>query len=128
MVRYVPAMLLLVCVCACSQGASQNSAPEIIEPDARHIALAEELTPSDPDLSAVYDRSCRACHALNGLGAPLTGHSAAWTPRFDARGLDGMLASVRSGRGAMPAMGYCPDCTDDTFEALIEFMSTEGQS
>ena len=128
MVRYAPVALLLIWAGACSEGASENSAPEVIEPDARHIAMAEELTPSDPELSAVYDRSCRACHALNGLGAPLTGHSAAWAPRFEARGLDGMLASIHSGRGAMPAMGYCPDCTDDTFEALIEFMSTEGQS
>ena len=128
MVRYAPVALLLICAGACSEGASENSAPEIIEPDARHIAMAEELTPPDPELSAVYDRSCRACHALNGLGAPLTGHSAAWAPRLEARGLDGMLASVHSGRGAMPAMGYCPDCTDDTFEALIDFMSTEGQS
>lgn len=128
MVRYAPVALLLMWAGACSEGASENSAPEVIEPDARHIAMAEELTPSDPELSAVYDRSCRACHALNGLGAPLTGHSAAWAPRFEARGLDGMLASIHSGRGAMPAMGYCPDCTDDAFEALIEFMSTEGQS
>ena len=126
--RTVSAILLFVGVCACSQEASEQAAPELIEPDAQHIALAEELVPSDPALAAIYDRSCRACHALNGLGAPLTGHSAAWSPRFEARGLDGMLDSVRAGRGAMPSMGYCPDCSDDTFEALIEFMSTEGQS
>ena len=126
--RTISAILLFVGVCACSQEASEKVAPKLIEPDAQHIALAEELVPSDPALAATYDRSCRACHALNGLGAPLTGHSAAWSPRFEARGRDGMLDSVRAGRGAMPAMGYCPDCSDDTFQALIEFMSTEGQS
>jgi len=25
-------------------------------------------------------------------------------------------------------MGYCPDCTDENFRALIEFMSAEGLS
>ena len=66
--------------------------------------------------------------ATPGLGAPLTGHSAAWAPRIDQRGMDGLIASIHSGRGTMPSMGYCPDCTDDDFRALIEFMATEGQS
>ncbi|MEZ5999527.1 cytochrome c5 family protein [Hyphomonas sp.] len=127
MVRTFSATLLLACICACSRGVGGNAPPEIVEPDAPHIALAETLVPSDPTLAATYERSCRACHALNGLGAPLTGHSAAWTPRFEARGTDGLLASVHSGRGAMPAMGYCADCTDDDFRALIQFMSAEGQ-
>lgn len=128
MVRIFSATLLLACVCACSRSAIGSSTPEIVEPDARHIALAESLVPSDPDLAAIYDRSCRACHALNGLGAPLTGHSAAWAPRIDQRGMDGLIASIHSGRGTMPSMGYCPDCTDYDFRALIEFMATEGQS
>jgi cytochrome c5 len=127
MVRIFSATLSLAFLCACSPGAAENAAPNIVEPDAPHIALAETLVPSDPDLGAIYDRSCRACHALHGLGAPLTGHSAAWAPRFDARGMDGLIASVHTGRGAMPAMGYCPDCSDDDLRALIEFMATEGQ-
>ena len=127
MVRTVSATLLLASICACSPVAAGNSPPEIIEPDAAHIALAETLVPSDPDLAATYERSCRACHALNGLGAPLTGHSAAWAPRFDARSMDGLLTSVHTGRGAMPAMGYCADCTDDDFRALIQFMAAEGE-
>lgn len=124
--RRLAATLLLTCISACSPVAAGNSTPESIEPDPSHITLAETLVPSDPGLAATYERSCRACHALNGLGAPLTGHSAAWTPRFDERGMDGLLASVHSGRGAMPAMGYCADCTDEDFRALIEFMSKEG--
>ena len=119
-------VLLLVVVSACAQKNAEE--PTLtMEPDASHIALAETLVPTDPELAAIYDRSCRACHALDGLGAPLTGHAAAWAPRFDVRGPDGLLASVHSGRGVMPAMGYCADCTDDDFRALIEFMSTEGQ-
>ena len=126
MVRTFTATLVLACMCACSRGAEEIAAPEIVEPDAAHIALAETMVPADAGLAAIYDRSCRACHALNGLGAPLTGHSAAWEMRFEQRGMDGLLTSIHSGRGTMPAMGYCPDCTDDEFRALIEFMSTEG--
>ena len=95
-------------------------------PDAAHVALAETLVPADETLAAIYDRSCRACHALEGLGAPLAGDSAAWSPRITERGMDGLLASVHSGRGSMPAMGYCADCSDEDFRALIGFMSTEG--
>jgi cytochrome c5 len=128
-VRKFSATLLLACVCACSRSAIGSSTPEIVEPDARHIALAESLVPSDTVIAAIYDRSCRACHALNGLGAPLTGHSAAWAPRYrPAR--HGWIDHVNSfgTRYAMPSMGYCPDCTDDDFRALIKFMATEGQS
>lgn len=128
MVRIFAATLLLACICACSRDAAGSSLPEAIEPDATHISLAETLVPSDPTLAAIYERSCRACHALNGLGAPLTGHAAAWTARFEQRGEDGLLSSVHTGRGAMPAKGYCPDCTDEDFRALIEFMATEGKS
>ena len=115
----------LVLLAACSPK-SAGTAPVAIEQDAAHVALAETLVPADEALAAIYDRSCRACHALEGLGAPLAGQSAAWAPRLEERGMDGLLASVHSGRGTMPAMGYCPDCTDDEFRALIEFMSTEG--
>lgn len=120
------AALCLAAVCACSQNPSENPS-EIVEADPAHAAMAETLVPADPGLAAVYERSCRTCHALDGMGAPLTGHAAAWAPRLEARGMDGMLASVHTGRGVMPPMGYCADCTDETFTALIEFMSTEGQ-
>jgi len=125
-VRKFCGLLLLASISACSQPPAE-SGPAIVVPDAVHVSLAETLVPADPTLAAIYDRSCRACHALDGLGAPLSGHTAAWTPRLEERGLEGVLASVHTGRGAMPPMGYCPDCTDEDFRALIEFMSTEGQ-
>ncbi len=127
MLRKLWGSLLLLSLCACSQETAV-SAPTIVAADAAHVSLAETLVPDDPALAAIYDRSCRACHALDGLGAPLSGHAAAWAPRLEERGLEGVLASVHSGRGAMPSMGYCPDCTDEEFRALIEFMSTEGLS
>ena len=117
----------IVIVAACSPRPADSAATPV-EPDPAHILLAETLAPEDATLAAIYDRSCRTCHALDGLGAPLTGHSTGWAPRLEERGMDGLLNSVRTGRGTMPAMGYCADCTEDDFRALIDFMSTEGQS
>ena len=110
---------------ACS-GQTTDAAPAPYVPDAAHVELAETHVPADATLAAIYDRACRACHALEGLGAPLAGDSAAWTPRLEERGLEGLMASVHSGKGTMPPMGYCADCSDDDFLALIGFMSTEG--
>lgn len=124
--RTVWTFALFWAVYACSQSSSTAAPGTVLAPDAAHVELAETLVPADPALAAIYDRSCRACHALEGLGAPLAGDSAAWAPRLSERGMDGLLASVHSGRASMPAMGYCPDCTDLDFRALIEFMSTEG--
>lgn len=119
------AVAALVLMTACAPRAA-DVPPNATEPDAAHVALAETIVPDDPDLAAIYDRSCRTCHALPGLGAPLAGDSAAWEARRAERGDDSLLASVKSGRNAMPALGYCPDCTDEEFKALIAFMSTEG--
>ena len=123
--RFISVMPAIALLAACTPGPAAPRT-QAAEPDSAHVALAETLVPSDAPLAAIYDRSCRACHALEGLGAPLAGDSAAWTPRLAERGMDGLLASVHSGRGSMPAMGYCADCSDEDFRALIQFMSTEG--
>lgn len=121
------ALLIFSALALVSCGANIADAPAAgLEPDGAHVALAETLVPADKSLAAIYDRSCRACHGLQGLGAPLAGDSEAWTLRRQERGMDGLLASVHHGRGSMPAMGYCADCSDADFRALIEFMSTEG--
>nr|WP_254446438.1 c-type cytochrome [Ruegeria sp. HKCCD8929] len=95
-------------------------------PSASQIAYAESAVPGDDGLAAIYDRTCRACHATPEGEAPLTGHAAAWQALLVERGLDAMVASVRAGRGTMPAMGFCTDCSDGDFKRLIAFMATEG--
>ena len=95
-------------------------------PTPQQIAYAEDVTPSDPILAEKYDRSCRACHSFIDADAPLTGHNAAWKMRLDAKGTDGLLATTRTGLGAMPAKGQCPDCTEADFRALIDFMMQEA--
>ena len=60
---------------------------------------------------------------MAGNGAPLVGRTSAWAPRVAARGPDGLIASVKAGRNAMPPRGLCPDCSDDDYRAIIAFMS-----
>lgn len=77
---------------------------------------------TSPELQAIYERSCKACHATPGTGAPLSGDSKAWAPRV-AQGIDTLLDHTFNGFQAMPPMGACMDCTEEQFEQLIEFMS-----
>lgn len=77
---------------------------------------AEETAP------AQYQSSCFACHSTGAAGAPKTGDKAAWESRFKI-GVDGLIASVQQGKGAMPPGGLCADCTKDDIKALIEYMA-----
>lgn len=88
-------------------------------------AASRQLTPQDPDLAAIYNRSCRSCHTVAATGSPLTGDSAAWAPRMD-KGMDVLVGNVVAGFGGMPPFGLCMDCDARQFEALIQFMATPG--
>ncbi len=85
-------------------------------------AQSRQLRPSEPELAAIYDRSCRSCHTMATTGAPLTGDKAAWAPRMD-KGTDVLLGSVVNGFGGMPPLGLCMDCSTEQFTALIQFMA-----
>ena len=118
-------MAFLLFVAACSKAEAPAEQAALPEPTANQIAYAEQASPSDSALAAIYERSCKACHGLTGMGAPLTGHAEAWKARAANKSKAELIASVRNGLNAMPAMGYCLDCTDTDFEALIAFMSSE---
>ncbi|WP_342075005.1 c-type cytochrome [Yoonia sp. SS1-5] len=104
----------------------ENAASAPAPPTLDQIAFAETATPSDAELAAVYDRSCRACHALDGGGAPLTGHAADWRARAEERGgLRALTVSAIEGYENMPGMGLCNDCSEGQIVDLIEFMIGE---
>ncbi|OUS27344.1 hypothetical protein A9Q99_15135 [Gammaproteobacteria bacterium 45_16_T64] len=71
---------------------------------------------------AKYGTTCVACHSTGAAGAPKTGDAAAWAPRY-TNGVDALVASAKAGKGAMPPMGLCADCSDDELKALINFMA-----
>ena len=72
---------------------------------------------------AKYNTYCVACHSTGAAGAPISGDAAAWADR-KAKGVDALVASAKAGKGAMPPMGLCADCTDDELKDIVTFMTT----
>ncbi len=72
----------------------------------------------------LYDAVCMACHANGVAGAPKPGNKAAWEPRF-ANGFDSLLASVKNGKGAMPAKGGS-SYSDAELTKIVEYMLIES--
>ena len=70
-----------------------------------------------------YASSCGACHMAGAAGAPKTGDTGAWAARLKAKGMEGLVASVRSGLNAMPPGGLCNSCSDEDHVALISYMA-----
>ncbi|MBA6413821.1 cytochrome c5 family protein [Parahaliea sp. F7430] len=73
-----------------------------------------------------YNSSCAVCHATGVAGAPKTGDVAAWQPRLE-KGMEQMMQSVNGGLNAMPPKGMCFNCSDEDYQALIEYMSSPAE-
>lgn len=91
-------------------------------PSAAAPAASPASTTLSPELQAVYDRSCKNCHAVPASGAPQAGDARAWAPRI-TQGADVLLEHTFSGFKGMPPLGACMDCNDRQYRALIEYMS-----
>jgi cytochrome c5 len=102
-------------------GCSPGPAPSPAD-TARAAERAATLRPADERLAALYDHSCRACHANAQANAPLTGDRAAWLSRLK-KGEPELLRNVLTGFNGMPPGGQCFTCTTADFQALIAFMS-----
>jgi cytochrome c5 len=89
---------------------------------ARAAVRAASLRPTDERLAALYDHSCRACHANPLANAPLAGYRIAWLPRLK-KGRPELVRNVLTGFNGMPPGGQCFACTTEDIEALIVFMS-----
>jgi cytochrome c5 len=112
-------LIVVFALSGCGKPSSYSS-PEV-------EAASRQLVPQDPDIAAIYGRSCASCHTVAATGAPLTGDASAWTPRMD-KGMDVLVDSVINGFGGMPPFGLCMDCDAPQFEALIQFMATPAAS
>lgn len=86
------------------------------------FALVMVASVQAADVEERYQNSCVFCHGSGAAGAPKTGDEAAWAPRLE-KSMDELVASTRNGKGAMPPMGMCNDCSDEEFKALIEYMT-----
>lgn len=86
------------------------------------VETATEVLVKSP--KELYEGACMACHGSGVAGAPKLGDTAAWEPRF-ANGLDAMLSTARTGKGAMPANGGSA-YSEDEMRSLITFMLVEA--
>ena len=73
------------------------------------------------DGKAVYEQTCAMCHAAGVANAPKFGDKAAWAPRV-ATGKAALVASVKGGKGAMPAKGGKADLADGDIAAAVDYM------
>jgi cytochrome c5 len=87
------------------------------------VSCVAAAAADDQAVVARYNKSCMVCHASGVANAPKTGSEADWKPRL-AKGMDPLVASVKTGMNAMPPRGMCNDCTDADYKALINYMAT----
>ncbi|NRD72128.1 cytochrome c5 family protein [Shewanella sp. VB17] len=85
-------------------------------------ALTLSASVSAQEGEDIYTKACTVCHSMGVAGAPKAHDAAAWEPRL-ALGIDTLVATVKTGKGAMPPGGMCTDCTDEDYKKAIEFMS-----
>lgn len=76
---------------------------------------------ANADGKETYDGKCAVCHAGGIANAPKIGDKDAWAPRI-AAGTDSLLATVTTGKGAMPPKGGCTDCSEADLKAAIQYM------
>ena len=83
----------------------------------------------DVDLVAggkIYQSACIACHLTGVEDAPKLDDKAAWEPRLDDLGMDGLVQSVTAGKGAMPPKGGFTNLTEDDLRNAVAFMLGEA--
>ena len=73
------------------------------------------------DGQSVYDKHCKGCHVAGVGNAPKPGDAAAWDAR-KAAGVDAMVQTVITGKGAMPPKGTCATCDDASLKAAVEVL------
>jgi cytochrome c5 len=93
---------------------------------AADAATADEPTPvaDARPASDLYNGACAACHNLGVAGAPKFGDRAAWEPRY-ANGIDALLETAITGKGAMPPNGASTYSKAD-LRRTIEYMLSEA--
>ena len=73
------------------------------------------------DGKAVYEKSCKGCHAAM---KPKTGDKEAWAP-LAKQGADALTASVIKGKGTMPPKGGA--ASDADVKAAVEYMLSQSK-
>jgi cytochrome c5 len=115
------------------KGAEDNSrqvavVAESLRPVGRVVTTADAPAVEAPvstgsaDGEAIYKATCLACHATGVADAPLFGSKEKWEPRV-ATGLDALMQTAISGKGAMPPRGGNAALSDAELKAAILYMT-----
>lgn len=88
-------------------------------------ALVASSTQVLADGETLYKATCFACHDAGIAGAPKLGDQKLWAPRI-ATGVDAMVKTVITGKGAMPPRGGS-QLTDAQIKEVVEFMAKKAQ-
>jgi cytochrome c5 len=72
----------------------------------------------------IVKETCAACHQAGVANAPKLGDKAGWAPRLK-QGLNGLLASVIKGKGAMPPRAGT-SLSDDELAGAVVVMANEA--
>ncbi|MDJ0833137.1 MAG: c-type cytochrome [Gammaproteobacteria bacterium] len=94
--------------------ASANTAPVMVITSASASKSADQL----------YAGACLACHDTGAAGAPKLGDSAAWQSRA-AMGVNALVATVVSGKGAMPPNGGSA-YSEMELRSVVEYMLNQA--
>jgi cytochrome c5 len=83
-------------------------------------AGAEEAVAAVKTPKELYDGVCGACHTSGVAGAPKLDDAAEWSKRAEM-GIDALVASAITGKGAMPPKGGS-SYNDEEMKAVVEFL------
>jgi cytochrome c5 len=113
---------------AAPAGAAPAAAPAAAAPTAAPAPAASAAPApvaaagsSTADGKKLFDTTCFACHATGAAGAPKFGDKAAWA-KYIATGIDTMVATAISGKGAMPPKGGNAAASEADIRAAVEYM------
>ena len=79
---------------------------------------------SDPDIAAgeaVFNQTCKVCHAGGINGAPIVGNKKMWQARAD-QGLDTLVSHATQGFGLMPARGGNESLSDEQIRQAVKYL------
>ena len=119
--------LVLVSLPGCSETAepTPDAAVASTESSTSETATATDASAGlSAERMAQWTRNCALCHVRGEGGAPVLGDREAWAGRWQ-QGEAALLEHTVEGLNNMPPLGYCMDCEQDDFLALIRFMGGE---
>lgn len=88
------------------------------------VACAASAT--DDYTKELYGLYCKACHGVQGSGAPQAFTDKDWKPYLKL-GMDKLVNNAINGIRNMPAMGTCSECDAQDLQDIIEYMSQQEQ-